>query len=389
LRNRVFEETTCLNVSNCSHDYFYLPVLVADTNKKSFSVLLLVSGKGRNTNRRFEMNALIDSGAGGTFIDKKFAQQNRITLIPIEKLIQVFNVDGTKNNTGMIEHCAWLKIQIRKKKISTRFLATGLGKEKMILGLPWLKQYNPKIDWNTGTINIDSIQVKTTFDRMLLRSIELARMEVITPQPRPTMEEVFEDTDHLPTNKPLPDNGPILQSLLMTEEELKIDLMKTYLNDEDKVWIKAKTLISQELAHKTIDDKAKVELPEVYAKYRMVFEKEASEQMPEYKPWNHAIDLKPDFIPKDCKVYPLSPEEQKEQDKFLEENLRKGYIRPSKSPMASPFFFVSKKDSKNLRPCQDYRCLNEGTIKNAYPLPRIDKLLDKLKGAKYFMKLDL
>ena len=203
------------------------------------------------------------------------------------------------------------------------------------------------------------------------------------------MEEVFEDIDHLPTNEPLPDNGPILQSLLMTEEELKIDLMKTYLNDEDKVWIKAKTLISQELAHKTIDDKAKVELPEVYAKYRMVFEKEASEQMPEYKPWNHAIDLKPDFIPKDCKVYPLSPEEQKEQDKFLEENLRKGYIRPSKSPMASPFFFVSKKDSKNLRPCQDYRCLNEGTIKNAYPLPRIDKLLDKLKGAKYFMKLDL
>jgi len=253
------------------------PVLVADTNKKLFSVPLLVSGEGRNTNRRFEMNTLIDSGAGGTFIDKKFAQQNGIALIPIEKPIQAFNMDGTKNNAGMVEHCAWLKIQMGKKKISIRFLATGLGKEKMILGLPWLKQYNPKIDWNTGTVDIDSIQVKTTFDRMLLRSIELARMEVITPQPRPTMEEVFEDIDHLPTNEPLPDNGPILQSLLMTEEELKINLMKTYLDDEDEVWIKAKTSISQELAHKTIDDKAKVELPEVYAEYRMVFEKEASE----------------------------------------------------------------------------------------------------------------
>jgi len=65
------------------------------------------------------------------------------------------------------------------------------------------------------------------------------------------------------------------------------------------------------LAHKTIDDKAKVELPEVYAEYRMVFEKEASGRMPEHKPWDHAIDLKPNFIPKDCKVYPLSPEEQK------------------------------------------------------------------------------
>jgi len=203
------------------------------------------------------------------------------------------------------------------------------------------------------------------------------------------MEEVFEDIDHLPISEPLPDNGLILQSLLMTEEELKIDLMKTYLDDEDEVWIKAKTSISQELAHKTIDDKAKVELPEVYAEYKTVFKKEASERMLEHKPWDHAIDLKPDFIPKDCKVYPLSPEEQKEQDKFLEENLRKGYIRLSKSPMASPFFFVSKKDSKKLRPCQDYRCLNEGMIKNAYPLPRVDELLDKLKGAKYFTKLDL
>jgi hypothetical protein len=85
----------------------------------------------------------------------------------------------------------------------------------------------------------------------------------------------------------------------------------------------------------------------------------------------------------------MNPEEQKEQEKFLEENLRKGYIRPSISPMASPFFFISKKDSKKLRPVQDYRRLNEGTIKNAYPLPRVDELLDKLKGAKYFTKLDL
>ena len=142
------------------------------------------------------------------------------------------------------------------------------------------------------------------------------------------MEEIFEDTDHLPANKPLPDDGPILQNLLMTEEELKIDLMKTYLDNENEVWIKGKTLISQELAYKMIDDKAKVEIPEVYAEYRIVFKKEVSEQMPEHKPWNHSIDLKPDFIPKDCKVYPLSPKEQKEQDKFLEENLRKGISDP-------------------------------------------------------------
>ena len=56
--------------------------------------------------------------------------------------------------------------------------------------------------------------------------------------------------------------------------------------------------------------------------------------------------------------------------------------------MASPFFFVDKKDGK-LRPCHDYRKLNEGTIKNAYPLPLISELIDQLKGAKYFTKLDV
>jgi len=85
----------------------------------------------------------------------------------------------------------------------------------------------------------------------------------------------------------------------------------------------------------------------------------------------------------------MTPIEQVELDKFLKENLEKGYIRPSQSPMASPFFFVSKKDAGKLRPCQGYRYLNDWTIKNAYPLPLISELIDKLKGARYFTKLDV
>jgi hypothetical protein len=67
--------------------------------------------------------------------------------------------------------------------------------------------------------------------------------------------------------------------------------------------------------------------------------------------------MKDSFIPKSFKTYYLTLQEQTELDKFLKENLEKGYIRPSQSPMASPFFFVDKKDRK-LRPCQDYRYLN-------------------------------
>ena len=90
----------------------------------------------------------------------------------------------------------------------------------------------------------------------------------------------------------------------------------------------------------------------------------------------------------DCKTYNLTLDEQKELDDFLDENLKSGRIRPSKSPFASAFFFVKKKDGR-LRPVQDYRKLNNITVKNRYPLPLISELIDKLKTAKYFTKLDI
>src|SRR5215216_5912222 len=68
--------------------------------------------------------------------------------------------------------------------------------------------------------------------------------------------------------------------------------------------------------------------------------------------------------------------------------LQKGYISPSSSPWGSPTIFVDKKDS-SLRMCVDYRQLNDVTIKNKYPLPRIDDLFDQLSGAKVFSKIDL
>jgi hypothetical protein len=82
--------------------------------------------------------------------------------------------------------------------------------------------------------------------------------------------------------------------------------------------------------------------------------------------WITESDL--DFKPKKGKIYPLNPLQQNTLDEWIKEQLAKGYIRQSKSPQASPFFFVEKKDAKKLRPCQDYRYLNEFTKPNAYPL---------------------
>ena len=86
--------------------------------------------------------------------------------------------------------------------------------------------------------------------------------------------------------------------------------------------------------------------------------------------------------------YRMAPMELKELKKQLEELLDKGFIRPSTSPWGAPVLFVKKKDG-SLRLCIDYRQLNRITVKNKYPLPRIDDLLDQLKGATVFSKIDL
>jgi hypothetical protein len=101
-----------------------------------------------------------------------------------------------------------------------------------------------------------------------------------------------------------------------------------------------------------------------------------------------AIELQPGTTPISKRPYRMPPAELAELKKQLQELLDKGFIRPSTSPWGCPALFVQKKD-ESLRMCVDYRPLNAVTIKNKYPLPRIDVLFDQLVGAKVFSKIDL
>ncbi|XP_019196080.1 PREDICTED: uncharacterized protein LOC109189913 [Ipomoea nil] len=84
----------------------------------------------------------------------------------------------------------------------------------------------------------------------------------------------------------------------------------------------------------------------------------------------------------------MAPKEMQELKTQLQDLLDKGYIHPSTSPWGAPVLFVKKKDG-SMRLCIDYRELNQVTVKNKYPLPRIDDLFDQLKGAGVFSKIDL
>ena len=119
-----------------------------------------------------------------------------------------------------------------------------------------------------------------------------------------------------------------------------------------------------------------------------VFGKVELERMPVRKVWDHAIDVKEDFKPSKAKVYPLSRNKRDEVQKFVNEHLKKRYIRPSKSQQTLPVFFVRKKD-RGKHMVMDYRKLNRQTIKNNYPLPLITELVDNMGSKRVFTKMDL
>ena len=119
------------------------------------------------------------------------------------------------------------------------------------------------------------------------------------------------------------------------------------------------------------------------------------EELPGFPPHREiefSIEVVPGATPTSITPYRMAPLELKELklqlQELLEKKKKKGFIRPSVSPWGAPVLFVKKKDG-TLRLCIDYRQLNKLTIKNKYPLPRIDDLFDQLKCASIFSKIDL
>ena len=122
-----------------------LAVFNRSINKNSFTIPVKINEKN------VETETLIDSGAGGEFIDQNYARTLTLPLQSLIKPIPVLNIDRTLNKKGTIKHYVNLDLDIFGQKKMMRSLVTGLGKQKIILGFPWLQKHNPIINWQTGT----------------------------------------------------------------------------------------------------------------------------------------------------------------------------------------------------------------------------------------------
>lgn len=137
-----------------------------------------------------------------------------------------------------------------------------------------------------------------------------------------------------------------------------------------------------------VQNTEKVSLPTEYADLAEAFSTRKASQLPAHRSVDCAIDLMPGATPPKGRIFPLSQPESEAMKTYIEEELAKGFIRPSTSPASAGFFFVKKKDG-GLRPCIDYRGLNDITVKFRYPLPLVPAALEQLRQAKYYTKLDL
>lgn len=129
-------------------------------------------------------------------------------------------------------------------------------------------------------------------------------------------------------------------------------------------------------------------IPESYHDLREVFSKTRATSLPPHRPYDCTINLLPGATPPRGRVYSLSEPERQAMESYISESLSSGIIRPSSSPAGAGSFFVGKKDG-GLRPCVDFRGLNEITVKNKYPLPLISSAFELVQGSTIFTKLDL
>ncbi|SOV08098.1 uncharacterized protein UDID_17285 [Ustilago sp. UG-2017a] len=244
------------------------------------------------------------------------------------------------------------------------FQVTDLGLCPIILGLPWLKGANPSIDWKSGNIT--------------MRSPPLTPSLMAPSQPSPTLPSASLDIDVI--------------DAIAFDQSLQSDCLTSgtlYPSPVQSQHLLATTTTSADTTMALAYDAGLPDIiPQEYHQYLDVFSRVKANKLPPHRTYDHQIPLEEGKSPPFGPIYSLSEHELKTLREYLEENLAKGFISPSNSPAASPILFVKKKDG-SLRLCVDYRGLNWITIRNRYPLPLIDKLLDRLREARFFTHIDL
>ena len=300
----------------------------------------------RINHRRIE--ALIDCGAQGNYMSPRVINREKIPWKKKKDPYGLRTVEGDSVSYGagtVDKETEPLHMSVLGRSETITFDITETADHDIILGIPWLRKNNPRIDWSTGQLYWDS----ATPAQGTIKGEEDAHGGWATG------DSASEQVQQTPSSEPKHH-----RAIMYLRE------VATTINNADRM----------------------KDVPEEYKCYNKLFQEELETGLPEHSKRDHEIPLKPGTEPKFQKIYPLNEQQLQALREYLDENLRKGYIRPSTSPAGYPILFVPKKNGK-LRLCVDYRQLNDITIKNRYPLPLVTELQSRLGKASWFTALDL
>lgn len=296
-----------------------------------------------------ETHALLDTGAHSCFISETFVRNHNITTHPKSIPIAIYGVNGQE----MIDSRVTMETEpltLTVNGIPEPAILNVLpnSQHPLILGAPWCQRHDPlTISWKNQTVATPP----TTYHGIPSNNHQSHLMTVNTI------------TTNQTTNTPLETiNEEESSSFLPTPPQ-------TPINDID-------------------DPLDAAVIPHKYQSMATVFSEEEANILPEHRKYDMEIKLHKNTNPPWGPIYNLSENELKVLREYIDDNLAKGFIRHSQSPAGAPILFVKKKDD-SLRLCVDYRGLNSVTIKNRYPLPLIPEMIDQLKHATVFTKIDL
>nr|XP_045090196.1 uncharacterized protein LOC120962006 [Aegilops tauschii subsp. strangulata] len=284
------------------------------------------------------MLLLVDSGSTHTFVNSTFASRAGCTVQEAEPVtVRVANGETLKST----QQVSQLKWWCQGHTFSTDMRLLDLGAYDAVLGVDWLAQFSPmNCHWGLKTMEF----------RYGLTNIQL---QGVRAPGEPTLTEI------------------------------RAEQLSKWIQGNE-VWALAVIQPADSVTNNT--KPLPLPLQALLEEFADVFQEPTT--LPPHRSFDHAIHLEPGATPPNVRPYRYSPLQKDEIERQVTEMLKAGLITNSISPFVAPVLLVKKKDD-TWRFCVDYRRLNDITIKNKFPLPVIDELLDELAGARFFSKLDL
>ena len=388
---------------------------------------------------------MVDCGGQGSFINNNFSQQYQLPRRPKSFPVSLVLADGSQSQAGHLTQYnpVLLRTAGNEEPLGLDIAPTS---HDIILGMPWLKKHDPAIRFGRQELTFDSpfcqqhcshygetiplhaashelgegkINERDEARKVLPpRNLsEVSRTQVQRESPTPSVvDQATVATESEPsttqnmTARHTPKATPRRPSaratrpraprqrkpVFPTPPPVSIVGAHAFAHLCNQPGVELFTLSFSDIIPESVELSATEVsaepdlslIPEEYRDLMDLFTQKEADKLPPHRPYDHQIPLEPGSAPPFGTIYSMSPAELEILRKYIEDNLRKGFIRHSQSPCGAPILFAKKPDG-GLRLCIDYRGLNKITIKNRYPLPLIGELLDRISRAKFFTKFDV